>query len=67
MFGAISNMMKMKFSPIAAAIAVQLAAGPMPGARAQDPAHAPAAPTIREEGPGLYQIGLLHLDQKAMT
>jgi len=67
MFAAISNPMKMKFSPLAAMLAAHLMAGPWPAARAQEPAPAPAAPTIREEAPGMYQIGLVHLDQKAMT
>ena len=59
--------MTMKFSPGAAIIAAQLLAGPWPGARAQEPALPAAAPSIREESPGIYQIGLLRLDQKAMT
>jgi hypothetical protein len=57
----------MKFSPIAAIAAVYLLTGPSPAARAQDPAHAPVAPSIREVAPGIYEIGLVHLDQKAMT
>jgi hypothetical protein len=57
--------MKLKFSLIAAA--ALLLTGPWPGAHAQEPAHTPAAPSIREEAPGIYQIGLVHLDQKAMT
>lgn len=67
MRAAILNTMKMKFSPGAVMIAVYLLAGPLPVARAQEPAPAPAPPTIREEAPGIYQIGLAHLDQKAMT
>lgn len=62
-----SNTMKMKLSPGAAIIVARLLAGPLPGLHAQEPANAPAAPAIREEAPGIYQIGLLHLDQKAMT
>lgn len=58
--------MKMKFSPGAAVIAAHLLAMPWPGACAQAPAP-PPTPSIREEAPGIYQIGLLRLDQKAMT
>jgi len=57
----------MKFSPIAALIAAQLLTEPTHNARAENPSRDPAAPTIREESPGIYQIGLVHLDQKAMT
>ena len=67
MFAVISNTMKMKFSPVGALIAAHLLAGPFPGARAQDATNAPVTPSIREEAPGMYQIGLVHLDQKAMT
>jgi hypothetical protein len=67
MGAAISNTMKMNFSPGAAMIAAYLLAGPLPIAGAQEPAPPPASPTIREEAPGIYQIGLAHLDQKAMT
>lgn len=34
---------------------------------AQDDPHAPAVPNIREVAPGQYEIGLVHLDQKARS
>ena len=35
--------------------------------RAQEEPQAPSVPNIREVAPGQYEIGLIHLDQKAQT
>lgn len=59
--------MQMKLSPIATMIAAHLLTGSFFAGRAQEPGKAPAAPSIREEAPGVYQIGLVRLEQKTMT
>src|SRR4051794_6509782 len=35
--------------------------------RAQDAANPPAVPIMREVSPGVFEIGKIHLDQKART
>jgi hypothetical protein len=59
--------MPMKLFPIAAMTAAHLLAGSFLAGRAEEPGKAPAPPSIREEAPGVYRIGLVRLEQKTMT
>lgn len=55
-------MPKPKFLPALLCAAALLSTG-----HAQNDAPPPATPTMREVSPGVYEIGQLHLDQKART
>ncbi len=50
--------------PLAAILSLALSVTAM---RAQDPSSPPATPIMREVSPGVYEIGKIHLDQKART